>query len=315
MIKHWLHAFRLRTLPLAIASVVMGSTLAFIYDVNPGFGFQVFVLALLTAIELQILSNLANDYGDYTKGTDNEQRIGTTRALQAGHITPEQMKRMMWVFVILSLITGISLIRISFPDLTPAAVLLFIVGLAAIGAAIKYTVGSMAYGYRGLGDVAVFFFFGWFAVLGTAYVLIHQFRWAMLAPASAMGFLATAVLNVNNIRDIDNDKACGKITIPVRLGVAAAKKYHVFLISAALILALGYAIAKYSHWIGLAFILSYPLIIYNTIQVWQQPPSPAYNRLLKNLSLSILVFVLLYAVSFGLSFIFYLGIIGQNVLY
>lgn len=310
MMKDWLQAFRLRTLPLALASVIMGSMLAGIYAEAD---IVLTLLCLLCAILLQILSNLANDYGDFEKGTDNDARIGNQRALQSGRIKPQQMKKMILLFVALTLLCGITLLRTAFQHFSFISWAFFLAGLAAIAAAIKYTMGKNPYGYSGKGDIAVFIFFGLFAVLGTAYVQAHEFRWAMLLPACSMGLLATAVLNVNNIRDIDNDKAHGKITIPVKLGAVQAKRYHLFLVTTALICALAFALLQYSHIIGLIFLPALLPIVQNTRQVIKTEPSAAYNKFLKQLSLSILLFVLLYAASFALSYIFVIAGILEHV--
>ncbi len=305
MNKAWINAFRLRTLPLAAASVLMGNILAFIYDITNTSSLNIFFLTLATAFELQILSNLANDYGDFIKGTDNDNRIGNTRALQSGEIKPRQMHRMILVFVLLSLITGVSLLIKTIGELNYTFLFLFALGLTAIAAAIKYTVGKKAYGYKGFGDIAVFLFFGLFAVLASAYLQIGYLKWIMVLPAASTGLLAAGVLNVNNIRDIENDKASGKITIPVQLGENAAKKYHLFLISTALFFLLIFSITRYSNLFDFLYILGFPLIISNTISVWRTPPSVIYNKLLKQLSLSTLFLILLFGASNLLSFLFF----------
>ncbi|MDX9751254.1 MAG: 1,4-dihydroxy-2-naphthoate octaprenyltransferase, partial [Flavobacteriales bacterium] len=162
--KHWLHAFRLRTLPLAASSIIVGSALALLaervnYNGAPQFRTAVLVLALLTAVLLQVLSNLANDLGDHQHGTDNAGRVGPQRAVQSGAIAPAQMKRAILICGLLALVSGCALIVVALGfSLTTLAFLL--VGLLAIGAAVKYTFGSNPYGYAGLGDVSVFLFFG-----------------------------------------------------------------------------------------------------------------------------------------------------------
>jgi len=301
----WINAFRLRTLPLAAASVLMGNILAFIYDITNTSSLVIFFLTLATAFELQILSNLANDYGDFIKGTDNDNRIGNTRALQSGAISPEQMRKMIIVFVLLSLVTGVSLLLKAFEELNLTFLFLLAFGITAIAAAIKYTVGKTAYGYKGFGDIAVFIFFGLFAVLASAYLQTGYLKWIMVLPAAATGLLATGVLNVNNIRDIENDKASGKITIPVQLGEKAAKQYHLFLIAAALSLLLLFSASRYSNPFDFTYLLSYPLIIINSIRVFKTPPSPVYDALLKQLSLSTLLLILLFGASNLLSFLFF----------
>ncbi|MFN3446695.1 MAG: 1,4-dihydroxy-2-naphthoate octaprenyltransferase, partial [Bacteroidia bacterium] len=172
-LKTWISAMRLRTLPLAVSGILMGSALSDLSGVESHK--LITILALLTAIFLQILSNLANDYGDFTKGTDNEKRVGNMRALQSGNITPKAMLRMIVVFVVLSLISGISLLYVAANgNINYSFLLFFMLGIAAIAAAIKYTVGKSAYGYSGLGDVFVFVFFGLVAVLGV-YILHNHF--------------------------------------------------------------------------------------------------------------------------------------------
>ncbi|MBK9175552.1 MAG: 1,4-dihydroxy-2-naphthoate polyprenyltransferase [Flavobacteriales bacterium] len=234
--KHWLHAFRLRTLPLAVSSIVMGSTLAWFMHEIDGWGFKpsVLALALLTAVLLQILSNLANDLGDHQHGTDNTDRVGPQRAVQSGAISPAAMKRAMLLCGTLALVSGIALIVLALGFSTKMLVFLGI-GLLAIGAAVKYTFGRNPYGYAGLGEVSVFLFFGLVGVCGTFYLHTRTFAPLMLLPAAAFGLWSAGVLNVNNLRDIKNDKASGKNTLAVRLGFDRAKGYHGILIAGGLI--------------------------------------------------------------------------------
>ncbi len=227
MFKNWLQAFRLRTLPLAIGAITMG---AFAANIDGVFKWNIYLLALLTAIFLQILSNLANDYGDFKKGTDNENRVGPKRALQSGAISEKAMRIAVIVFSILSLTSGIALLKIglqNFGDLQTLAMLS--IGLAAIAAAIKYTVGKGAYGYSGLGDVFVFIFFGLVAVGGTYFLMSTQLHWLLLLLAVSFGCLAVGVLNINNLRDIKNDEASNKITLAVRLGRKQTVMYQLIL--------------------------------------------------------------------------------------
>ena len=232
--KHWLHAFRLRTLPLAVSSILVGSALAYFadnwrYSGPSSFRPIVMVLALITAVLLQILSNLANDLGDHEHGTDNADRVGPKRTVQSGAITPAQMKRAMMICGLLAFISGCSLIVVAL-GLTLRTLFFFLLGLAAIGAAVKYTFGKTPYGYAGLGDVSVFLFFGIVGVCGTFYLHQPGFHWATLLPATAFGLLSTGVLNVNNMRDIHNDAASGKRTLVVRMGSDKARIYHTFLV-------------------------------------------------------------------------------------
>lgn len=223
----WLHAARLRTLPLALSGIIAGNMLAHYYGkMDP----LIFVLSLLTALWLQILSNLANDYGDFTKGTDNNARIGPTRAMQSGKISISSMKIALAVCTLLALSSGIPLILLGTRDLDWVTVLFFLgLGLLSIAAAIFYTVGKNAYGYRGLGDVFVFLFFGIIAVTGSFYLQFKTLVWQVFLPATAIGLFSTGVLNMNNMRDVENDRASGKITLAVRLGKKGAIIYHVFL--------------------------------------------------------------------------------------
>ncbi|MFN6177425.1 MAG: 1,4-dihydroxy-2-naphthoate polyprenyltransferase [Flavobacteriales bacterium] len=228
----WIHAFRLRTLPLAVSSIIVGSALAIPYSrisAEVTFLPSVLVLALLTAILLQVLSNLANDLGDHQHGTDNEKRVGPQRAVQSGAISPASMKRAMVICGTLAFASGITLIIVAL-GFRLMTLLFLLTGLLAIGAAVKYTFGKNPYGYAGLGDVSVFLFFGIVGVMGTHYLHARYIDWLHLLPAAGFGLLSAGVLNVNNMRDIRNDKASGKITLVVRMGFDRAKGYHGLLV-------------------------------------------------------------------------------------
>lgn len=300
MILPWINAMRLRTLPLAVSGILMGSVLAELsgYEGDK----LITLLALLTAVLLQILSNLANDYGDFIKGTDNENRIGNMRALQSGVIKPKSMLAVIWLFGILCLLSGCTLLAIAAQGrLNVAFVLFFIMGLTAIAAAIKYTMGKYAYGYSGFGDVFVFIFFGPVAVVGT-YILHHHFNFSwhtdkwMFLPAFTVGLLSTAVLNTNNIRDIDNDGASGKRTLVVQMGLQKARVYHgLLLLVSALCLFLFIAFNQL-HWIQYLSLLAFYPVLRQGLLVTRTAPSPAYNALLKQLSLSTLALVVVFMV-------------------
>ncbi len=230
--KAWLEAFRLRTLPLAFSSIIMG---AFLAAREGSFVLSIFIFTLLTTLFLQVLSNLANDYGDFVKGTDNDKRVGPARTVQAGLILPGQMKTAIMICSFLALVSGILLLYFSgaFSDLK---ILFFFLGLGllCILAAITYTVGKNAYGYKGLGDISVFLFFGLVGVLGTHYLMAKHFNLLNVLPAISCGLLATGVLNLNNLRDIDNDSASGKRSIPVIIGFKTGKVYQNSLVILAL---------------------------------------------------------------------------------
>ncbi len=229
MIKSWLHAARLRTLPLSLSGIIVGTGLAAVLGAFDG---QIFAFALLTTIGFQVLSNFANDLGDSQKGTDNAQRVGPARAIQSGQLSAAQMKVGMWVVGVFSLLSALYLIKLSVPNLSANAIYFYIVlAVACIAAAITYTVGKNAYGYRGLGDIMVFIFFGLVSVIGVFMLFGEAFEWIVLFPAISIGLWSTAVLNLNNLRDIHNDAQMNKRTMVVKLGFNKAKYYHVFLVS------------------------------------------------------------------------------------
>jgi 1,4-dihydroxy-2-naphthoate octaprenyltransferase len=292
-IVSWLEAFRLRTLPLSLSSILLGGALA--YADGP-FSWRTTLLAALTTLFLQILSNLANDYGDFSHGLDNEDRQGPSRTLQKGALTPRAMKRAILLFSFLSLLSGILLIRSGTRGLLSAEALLFLIlGVLAIGAAIKYTVGKKPYGYYGLGDLFVFLFFGLAGVLGTYYLNTHRLPATLLLPASATGFLATGVLNLNNMRDREADRRHGKRTLAVLLGPRNSRIYQLTLLLLAVLFSLIYTLLHYhSPWQFIFLIIVPPLI--RNLQITWSGRSPAdLDPLLKKLALT----TLLYALSFG----------------
>ena len=233
-LKIWVQAARLRTLPLSVSGIIMGNALALSHN---DFSFIIFLLSILTAIAFQIVSNFANDYGDGIKGTDNEQRIGPKRVLQQGLLTSKNLKRGILVSVLVSIIFSIALIYESLGvDKLLFSVLFILLAIGAVAAAIKYTVGTNPYGYSGLGDLFVFIFFGWVSVIGSYFLQINSIDLSIVLFATSVGLLCVAVLNLNNMRDIENDLNSSKITLAVRLGGYKAKVYHFFLISIAIIL-------------------------------------------------------------------------------
>lgn len=229
----WVEAIRPRTLPLSLAGIIFGSAVAF----KSGFAdWAIFSSAVLTTLLFQILSNLANDYGDGVKGTDNNDRIGPTRAVQSGIISHKEMRTAVIVTAFLSIVSAVALIYLGAKDM-PITVIWSYAALAIFCtfAAITYTVGKKAYGYHGLGDIMVFIFFGLVSVLGVYSLYTKTFDWNNLLPAASIGLLSTAVLNLNNMRDFASDKKAGKNTLVVKMGADYAKLYHTLLILAALI--------------------------------------------------------------------------------
>lgn len=297
-VKSWLGAARLRTLPLAASSIITGSALGWHDSNNP---WSIFILALLTCIVLQILSNFANDYGDYEKGTDNASRVGPTRALQSGNINKKQMKNAIVITSLLALIVGIALLLASFQNSGKIliALMFFLLGIVSIGAAYKYTAGKNPYGYRGLGDLAVFLFFGIIGVAGTFY--LHTLKWnpSILLPASAIGLFSTAVLNLNNMRDHVNDKASGKITTVVRLGFDKAKWYHFALLFCAwFCLVLFLVSGEFSSWKWLV-LMPLPFTIVHFSKVMKTTNPANLDPELKKIALTAFVCSLLLLVTLG----------------
>ena len=214
--NRWIEAARPRTLPLAIASILLGNFLAYAAG---KFSFLTAALAILTTLLLQILSNFANDLGDSKNGVDNKNRKVALRAVQTGKISPSEMKNAVILTASLSFISGISLLYFALQYAKAQTIITFVMlGLLAILAAIAYTVGKKPYGYMGLGDLSVFLFFGWIGTFGTYYLQTEILNYYILIPASGCGFLSVAVLNLNNLRDVENDRKTGKNSIPVRIG-------------------------------------------------------------------------------------------------
>ncbi len=287
----WLHAFRLRTLPLALSAIIVGSFLSY----STTFDGITFSLAIATTLLLQILSNLANDYGDSQKGTDNDQRVGPTRAIQSGVLSFSQMKKAIIINVVLCLIVGISLV---FYALQNSFVLVGFIalGIAAIAAAIKYTMGKSAYGYMGLGDIFVLLFFGFVGVMGSAYLqsqTIANEGWMM---AIAIGFFATAVLNLNNMRDRESDAAANKNTLVVKIGAKRAVVYQNVLVIGGIVASFVYIFQHALSWSYFLPMLSYPLFIVFLIQTQKVTTAKAYDPFLKKQALTTFLFALLFMV-------------------
>lgn len=295
--RAWLESLRPRTLPLAFASIVVGSALAAWQE---SFKPAVALLALLTAGMLQILSNLANDYGDAVKGSDTEARIGPLRGMQKGVISREQMKRALGLTIFLTIVSGIALIAVACEK--PSDILGFLaLGLLSILAAITYTVGNRPYGYMGLGDISVLTFFGWISVAGTHYLQAGHLDSVVLLPATACGLLATAVLNINNLRDIDNDRENGKNTLAVRLGPQKARYYHVTLLVAATLCLALFALTTLKSWSGWLFVLALPLLYRHGRYVLRDQSAVGMRPMLEHMVKSALLINILFAIGVVLS--------------
>ena len=255
---------------------------------------SIFWLAILTTIGFQVLSNFANDYGDGIKGAD-DNREGEQRMVSSGVISPKQMKTGILITAIFSMISAIVLIYYAFgAEDFLNSLLFFILGIASVIAALKYTIGKNAYGYSGLGDVFVFLFFGLLSVLGSYYLLEHQMVWDLLLPASTIGFLSMAVLNLNNMRDIENDAKNNKNTLVVSLGCLKAKIYHYVLICLAVLLILLYSIINDHSIRQLIYVIAFLPLIINLVTVYKNKEPKLLDSELKKVALSTFLFALLF---------------------
>ena len=291
--KDWVEAARLRTLPLALASVLTGSFIAIDSGV---YHWSIIILAIVTTLFLQILSNFANDYGDTLKGTDNDERVGPQRTVQSGKISPMQMKNAIILFAVLSFVSGLALIYSAFGNHFVLALLFLLLGLFSIVAAVRYTVGRNAYGYKGLGDLFVFLFFGLTGVAGTWFLNSQQWQWDILLPASAIGLLSAGVLNLNNMRDIDNDLKSGKITLAGKMGFKGARLYHTLLVVVSFGLITWFVLLQYKNIWSLLYILSAPFFLADLIKLFKMGYHSKLDPFLKRLSLSILLLSILLGV-------------------
>ncbi len=281
--KIWLSAARLRTLPLSVAGIITGNALAIRSD---QFSIIIFILSLLTAVCFQIISNFANDYGDGIRGTDNDERLGPQRTLQQGLLTAPELKKGIAFTALISIFLSFILIYVSLGwNSLLISILFLFLAFSAVIAAIKYTVGKTAYGYSGLGDLFVFLFFGLVSVLGAYYLQSKIINVEAIYFAVSIGLLSVGVLNLNNMRDISNDKNSQKNTLAVIMGSKKAKLYHFFLIAtSALTLLLGVGI-DYLKTNQFYIIIFFPLI-YHFLKVWNIKEPKAFDPLLKQLALS-----------------------------
>ncbi len=302
MIKNYIRAARLRTLPLSVSGIIVGSCIGSAYlNALEGLSSHTFVverpifwLAILTTIGFQVLSNFANDYGDGIKGTD-EDRKGEARMVASGAITPKQMKNAMIVTTIITLIVAFTLIYVAFgKDNFGYSVLFVFLGIASIAAAIKYTVGKSAYGYSGFGDVFVFVFFGLLSVVGSYFLYTKHIRMSVFLPAFSIGMLSTAVLNLNNMRDRVNDQKAGKNTIVVKIGNEFAKYYHYFLVLGSMLFAIGYTVLNYVEPIQFLFLIAYIPLVRHLWFVYKNKDESELDGQLKVVALSTFLFALLF---------------------
>lgn len=263
---------RIRSLPLSVSGIITGTAVAY---KDGFFSPHIFSLALVTTLLFQILSDYANDYGDAQKGTDNQNRLGPKRALQTGEMTMEDMKKVIIVLCIMSFASSVALIYVAFSqqNLILWAVFLALAALCIVSA-IKYTVGKNAYGYKGYADVMVFIFFGIVSVAGSNFLYSREFNPTILLPASAIGLLSTAVLNLNNIRDMENDKAMGKNTFASKIGFSYAKYYHYIIVLLAMVLFMAYTTIEKQYRKEAIYIVGFIPLVAHLIYV-KKTTSPA----------------------------------------
>lgn len=284
MVKALIKSMRLRTLPLSLAGVVCGGLLA---QGEHGYNWSAFALVLLTACALQVLTNLSNEMGDHLSGVDGEGREGPNYSMTDGGLTVRQMWRAINGTVVACCVIGLAMVLVSG---SPWWVLLL--GAAAIWAATHYTLGKKPYGYIGLGDLFVFIFFGLVSVLGSFYVLVHDIHWYYLLPASGIGLLSVAVLNVNNIRDMQSDEGIRK-TVPLRIGMRRAKWYQTVLVS------LGWLLMAGSYYGNTTFswliLCTLPLFVWHIVGVWHRE-GKHLDPMLPLLVLSTFLLSLLYSI-------------------
>jgi 1,4-dihydroxy-2-naphthoate octaprenyltransferase len=251
------------------------------------FSIPVFILTILVANVLQLLSNMANDLGDFRHGADiTGERIGPERTVQSGVITPGEMKKGINIAIGCAVITGILLVCVALQFMELKYILLFGgLGLACIVAAIKYTSGKNPYGYKGLGDIFSFTFFGPVSVAGTYFLHTHAADFRPWLPAAGLGLLTAAVLNLNNMRDMENDRKSGKITTPVRIGIRNAKIYHSLLTVGALICFLAYSIIYSAEWYRYVYLLCFLIFINLLINIFKISENRLFDPYLKYTSI------------------------------
>ncbi|WP_033958031.1 1,4-dihydroxy-2-naphthoate octaprenyltransferase [Psychroserpens jangbogonensis] len=295
-IKPWISAFRLRTLPLSVSGIIIGACLA---EHNGSFSPFVFIIAILLTISLQILSNLANDYGDGVKGTDNENRVGPERAIQSGAISEDEMMLGIKNNILIVVGLAVALIYASFgvSHLLLSLLFLLLAGLS-IYAAISYTVGESAYGYRGLGDVFVFIFFGLVSVGGSYLLFAKHLDHHIFLPAVTLGLLSVGVLNLNNMRDIDSDRASNKMTLAVKLGKKRAKQYHLFLIGSAIAISVIFGVLYFSSFYNLLFFIAFIPLCIHMIKISKAKVPNDFDSQLKVLALTTFLFSVLLGVGY-----------------
>ncbi|WP_284653353.1 1,4-dihydroxy-2-naphthoate octaprenyltransferase [Flavobacterium terrisoli] len=314
--KHWIEAARVRTLPLSVSGIIVGSFYALsrpteeVLTPTQVFNWRIFGLLLLTTVGLQILSNFANDYGDGVKGTDNDDRVGPKRAIQSGAISPQAMKKGIVITALLTFLSAIALIYNAFHfKYFYYSIIFLVLGIMAIASAIRYTVGKGAYGYRGYGDLFVFIFFGLVSTFGSYFMFAKELNWLLFLPSIAIGFLSVGVLNLNNMRDEESDRKAGKNTIVVKMGGATAKKYHFFLVITAMVLVLLFAFLNDFNFDQYIFVVAYFPLMSHLLTVYRNKNPKLLDPELKKLAITTFLLSILLA----LSLIFFISDVVVNL--
>jgi 1,4-dihydroxy-2-naphthoate polyprenyltransferase len=290
-LSHWISAARFRTLPLALSGIILGAILA---AANGQGSWLIFLLCVFTAILFQVLSNFANDLGDGIRGTDNN-RIGETRMVGSGSITPRTMKKAVVLLAVLGIISAVTVSYIALKDMPAQWIYIYLgLGVLAILAAMGYTLGRIPYGYMRLGEVMVFLFFGWLAVAGTHTLITQEWNPNILWPASAVGLFSAGVLNLNNMRDIKNDLASNKKTLANAMGFRFARIFHYLLILLAIDCLFIYNWLSNTGWTRNLFFLAFPLLFSHILKVSRLRQPEDADPLLKGLALTTLVVSLLF---------------------
>jgi len=294
-LKAWVSAARLRTLPLSVSGIIVAGAAAMLKDSYSSF---VFFLAIATTLGFQILSNFANDYGDGVKGTDNKNRVGPARALQSGWLTAKELKRGMIVTAIITLLLASMLIFAAFGNENfLLSFIFFNLGIAAVIAAVKYTVGKSAYGYKAMGDIFVFIFFGLVGVMGCYFLFTQSLGAFIFLPAISIGLMSTAVLNLNNMRDRVEDAKVNKNTLAVVLGEHRVKHYHSSLVIVSFLAAFCYFFLNFNKWTAFLPLIAFIPLFLNILKVYKTKEPQQLDPELKKVALSTFLFAILFFVT------------------
>ena len=289
-----LRSLRLRTLPLSLSGIIIGMSLA---STAGRLEWPTSIALILTASLLQILSNLSNELGDTLHGTDTaEERQGMHYSIMDGEMTVAEMKRLIAITAVLCCTCGLIMVAASFKQIfAPLPIAFLILGAGAIWAAMHYTLGDNPYGYRGLGDIFVFIFFGLVSTLGAAYICCHSIQILWVLPACAVGLFSMGVLNVNNIRDMKSDAAT-RTTVAIRLGAQKARIYQTILITSGWIMLIAFLAIRSKGLISFLPVLALPLFCLHIKGIWTREDR-ALDPMLPLLVMSTFLTAILFAVT------------------